>query len=1595
VFLLSLCIFQHAQASSNFSPNREETSQIDLIRTNALNQLLYITVAHLNDFNRPILDSNGNIEKCYYGDTFYGCGEGGSGYPYDQNPLWIDVENEYLLDVLPREMNVKENFYTLASLQAQAIAARSYADYRDRLSGDMNNSVEFQIFIPNAYELYHPPSKALVYEAVTSTQGLFLSHVGSSIDAQFASDSILRTAKCLNDDFTQCYSYLVRVDDPISGWNLTNPACDAKNNGNLTMDDPDTPDWIDVGKVWGMSQKGAIRWSLGNQCAISGVSTNPWPITWNDYRQILVHYYTGIDIVDDNTGNKIAPDHRWNLLNHDIPKEMQLGVTYNTLSIQNTSIVDWNEGDISLGWTLSPPCRTADSVPESSWNVVTLPAATKGHPPVELPLTIRPNRTGMLMLHIDLKRNSTNTWFRHGQPGGWPYVQIPIWVQPLSAPVNPQAGLYPYGISGCYYNDEYAPYALNEPITWHTFTNYAASRYNRKIDFSTGSNPPVPGINGTFWSAKWIGKLYVADSGNYTFYLTGLDDGGRIYIDKIADGDTPILESWLVQGPTDYTSEPIYLEAGRHDFRVDYAQGPANMAQLTLEWASPSMSRRVIEALSPLPATVTIFGNAGIAGALLHYIDGTGKTVTADSNGDYTLVVPFGWSGTVTPALPGYKFAPDSITYDGVYDDQMSLTPDFIPTPVPVMTVTHLGDTNDGACDAHCSLREAIAAAEDGATIVFAQALSGGTIRVDLGWSLVLSKPVTIDGSSLAAPITISGANASGVPTYQVFSVNPGVNATLKNLNVTLGKRGIYIYGGTLTVWNCVFSNNIAPANSGGGAIYNNHYNNNPGSLTVINSTFSNNTAPANLSGPGFGGAIYNNDSTTLVVGSTFSNNTASNGGAIDSTGLTSALAIGSSTFTGNTANGSSGQGGAIRAASSPVLGEASRLTIINSTFDSNTATSTGGGLRVSVKTARVINSTFSGNGAVDGGGILFDRNLSLENTILANSVSGADCYSWGLALADNLNNLVEDGSCSPALSGDPLLGPLAENGGPTRTLALLPGSPAIDAGDDAACSSLPVSGLDQRGAARPQGERCDIGAYEYTASAQVILSGNTRVGGTTLTYNDGGTQTVTADGSGNYSLMVPPGWSGTVTPSKAGHVFSPPSRTYTEVQASLSSQDYWPTFPASWSGAVRIVSAQPVIAISRLHLGSEVMTYNGFGSGGMKMYVPMLFKNAYSGYQAALNIQNTDLLGSAAVNIKYYDSTGSPTCEDNFPIARLGVQSLWLPNVTCLPNNDNGWVGGAVITADRPVAAVGRPHIGSQVTTYAGFSSGSTTMYLPMLFKGAFGGTYNAAFYVQNTAAYQTADITIKYYDSNGNLTCTMPIDTLAPLASKGYWLPSIDCLPPSWVGGAVVTATQDVVAIGRPHIGEQVTTYNAFSGGAASQRAPMLFKNAFGGTYNAALYIQNTSASQAATLQINYFDANGNLSCTVPDTLAPLASKGYWLPSIDCLPAGWVGGAVVSANTNIVVLGRPHVGAEVMTYGGVSGGSNSFYLPMLYRNFSGLGGTYNSAMYLQNTNTVNESSVEFLFLDESGSLHCAKTVILPAGATVGYWLPSLSCTP
>jgi predicted outer membrane repeat protein len=307
--------------------------------------------------------------------------------------------------------------------------------------------------------------------------------------------------------------------------------------------------------------------------------------------------------------------------------------------------------------------------------------------------------------------------------------------------------------------------------------------------------------------------------------------------------------------------------------------------------------------------------------------------------------------------------------------------------------------------------------------------------------------------------VTNSTFSGNGVDGYGGGIYNDG---TLMVTNSTFSENGVYDLGGgiynsgTLTVTDSIFSNNSV-VNYGGG-IYNS------GTLTATNSTFSGNSADKE------GGGIYNNGKLT-VTNSTFSNNSADlEAGGIENYDT---LTVTNSTFSGNSAVF---EGGGIE--------NYGTLTVTNSTFSNNSGGYTGGGIMHYNGTLTVTNSTFSGNSADLGGGIyiIYYATMHLKNSILANSTSGNDCYHEinEDSISTVINNLIENnfGCGTPYSTTDPKLGPLASNGGPTQTFALLAGSPAIDAGDGDICASDPVNGLDQRGVTRPQGS-CDIGAFE------------------------------------------------------------------------------------------------------------------------------------------------------------------------------------------------------------------------------------------------------------------------------------------------------------------------------------------------------------------------------------------------------------------------------------------------------------------------------------------------------------------------------------
>lgn len=383
-------------------------------------------------------------------------------------------------------------------------------------------------------------------------------------------------------------------------------------------------------------------------------------------------------------------------------------------------------------------------------------------------------------------------------------------------------------------------------------------------------------------------------------------------------------------------------------------------------------------------------------------------------------------------------------------------------------TVNKTADTNDGTCDADCSLREAVAAANASAeadTINFSSLFDAAQTITLSGTDIIISSSggLTINGPG-ADKLTVSGNNAS-----RVFTNNTGAVTTISNLRVTGGSGvstvqtgrggGVYNNGGTLTLLNLVITGNAAA--NGGGA-------NNAGTATlnVVNCVISNNTVT------GAGGALQNfAGNTTNIINSSIHNNTTNStttgGGGIQGNGTVN---IANTTFANNNSVG--GSGGAI-------FYNGTLLTLNNVTIAGNTATNVTGG----------INKTTANNGLI-------------RNTIIANNTGGTSPDAAGSmnSLGNNIIGTV--GTSVGWLATDlqntnPLLGTFGNNGGFGSTFLPQAGSPAINAGQncvlDLSCAiGNPQSALttDQRGTARPQGGTVDIGAVEVTPVANVAVGG-------------------------------------------------------------------------------------------------------------------------------------------------------------------------------------------------------------------------------------------------------------------------------------------------------------------------------------------------------------------------------------------------------------------------------------------------------------------------------------------------------------------------
>jgi hypothetical protein len=346
-------------------------------------------------------------------------------------------------------------------------------------------------------------------------------------------------------------------------------------------------------------------------------------------------------------------------------------------------------------------------------------------------------------------------------------------------------------------------------------------------------------------------------------------------------------------------------------------------------------------------------------------------------------------------------------------------------------TVTNCNDSGAG------SLRQAVLDAVSGATVTFSSSLACSTIT--LGSPIEIATDLSIDWSGTSQLVV--GEN--GLSEFSIFGIEPGVTATIEGLTIANGVSG-----------------------NGGGI------DNVEGTLNVINTTFLHDEAGQE------GGGIFNYEGTLNVTTSTFLADTAVEGAAIAN--VQGTAAISDSTMANSLASEGAAAGGAIFNAGGAVMH------LSDSTLAGNSAQD-GGAIANAGAMLTVTSTTIAGNSASgSGGGIdnILDGTVDVAATVIADSSTGVDCSG---PITDDGDNMDDDTSCGFSSTDgsqsdvNPELGELRDNGGPTVTMGLLPGSPAIGAVSEPLVCSTP----DQRGVARPT--PCDIGAYQTSNQMQTI----------------------------------------------------------------------------------------------------------------------------------------------------------------------------------------------------------------------------------------------------------------------------------------------------------------------------------------------------------------------------------------------------------------------------------------------------------------------------------------------------------------------------
>ncbi|NVN97713.1 MAG: hypothetical protein HXX17_00180, partial [Geobacteraceae bacterium] len=509
--------------------------------------------------------------------------------------------------------------------------------------------------------------------------------------------------------------------------------------------------------------------------------------------------------------------------------------------------------------------------------------------------------------------------------------------------------------------------------------------------------------------------------------------------------------------------------------------------------------------------------------------------------------------------------------------------------------------------------------------------------------------------------------------------------------------------------------------------------------FTLQNLTLANGAATS-------GGALIDNAAaTTTISGCLFSSNTATNsGGAISASGV---MTISDTLFSGNSAIT---KGGAI-------FNNNATLSLTNVTLSGNSAAN-GGGFYNAFGTATIVNGTIAANSAAaQGGGIdVLAGIVNLKNSIVANNTAPGAADIFGTVISQDYN-LVRDvtgaiitGTTIHNLTGsDPKLGSLANNSGPTFTMALLFGSPAIDAGT---CTGAPTA--DQRGMTR--GSACDMGAYERGDATSLTATGGTPQSTTISTTFSAALAAKATDSLGGPLDGISVAFAGPAS----GAGISAGSIVNTD---STGVASFTPTANASAGGPYTVTATAISLPVANFSLtnsmgdstisagGGTSFTYNGLGQGP-------------AGYTVTGSTGTVTLSYSGTGSTSYGPNSAKPSAAGTYALTASVAADSNYNGATSAPfafTINKADTVTTVICATGPFSYTGTPQTpcSATVTGAGGLSLIPTPLYTSNTNTGPASASYSYAATANYNASSDTKSFTI------GKATLTVTADNKTKL--------------------------------------------------------------------------------------------------------------------------------------------------------------------------------------------------------------------------------------